>query len=190
MIKKANLEKAIEIYKYMENDFPESEIPDFDKYLKLTQNNIHSVYIYEEDNQEVAYFITMEKNNSGKVLISHLAVIKEYSGNGVIKRFIKAIEEFLSDKKILIVEVESEKNAKNEKELEVINKRLNYYFNAGFEKCNDIKYFLYGVDYYILVYNVQDKKISSNEIVSAIEDIYDGLFPKKNLIINLFNSQY
>lgn len=185
MILKANFEKAIEIYKYMENDFPKSEIPNFNQYVKLIRNKIQKVYTYEENNKEVAYFITMEKENDGKILISHLAVIKEYRQNGVGKRFIKAIEQFLKDKQILIVEVESEKNAKNENELEIIKKRLNFYYKAGFEKYEHIEYFLYGVDYYILTYNLQKHKLSNSEIVQSIENIYDGLFPKEKLRINI-----
>ena len=82
MIQKANLEKTIEIYKFMEEDFPKSEIPDYENFLKLTERNIHNVYVYKENEQDIAYFITMEKDE--KVLITHLAVIKNYRG----KRFI------------------------------------------------------------------------------------------------------
>lgn len=181
MIKKANFEEAIGVYKYMQEDFLDSEIPNFKRFLKMTQENIHNVYIYEEDEQEIAYFITMEKNE--KVLITHLAVIKEYRGKGIGKRFLESIKEFLSDKKILIVEVESEKNAKNGEELQVIEKRLRYYLNSGFKKCEGMEYILFGVDYYILTYSGFTNKISNQEVKQIIEDIYDGLFPKENLII-------
>ena len=52
MIQKANLEKALEIYKYMEKDFSRNEIPDYKRYLKLTKENIHNVYVYKENEQE------------------------------------------------------------------------------------------------------------------------------------------
>lgn len=183
MIKKADLEKAKQIYKYMEEDFPKNEIPNYTGFVKLTQENIQNVYIYEENSQEIAYFITMEKDE--KVLITHLAVIKEHRGQGVGKRFIEAIKEFLANKKVLIVEVESEKNAKNEQELEVIEKRLRYYLNAGFVKCNTLKYVLYNVDYYILTYSTDESSIFPNVLKDTIESIYDGLFPKENLSINI-----
>lgn len=110
MIQKANLEKAIEIYKYMKADFQKNEIPDYQRYLKLTKENIHNVYVYIENEQEVAYFITIEKEE--KVLITHLAVIKDYRGKGAGKRLLEAIKNFLGNKKMLMVEVETEKNAK------------------------------------------------------------------------------
>ncbi len=57
--------------------------------------------------------------------------------------------------------------------------------NAGFKKCEGIEYRLFNMDYYILTYSKLDKKISNEELKQTIENIYDGLFPKKNLIINM-----
>ena len=94
MIKKAELEEALNIYKYMIEDFPDSEIPNYERYEKMTKENIHKVYLYEENEKNIAYFITLEKE--GKVLITHLAVIKEYRG----KRSRKKIS--WSNKKIFI----------------------------------------------------------------------------------------
>ena len=185
MIKKADLKKALEIYDFMEKDFPKSEIPDVERYTRFTKENIHNVYMYEEDQQEVAYFITIEKAGNGKVLITHLAVIEEYRGKGVGKRFIEEIKKFFSDKKILIVEVESEKNAKNEQELKAIEKRINYYINAGFKKREELEYNLFNVDFYILTYSPSSERISSIEMKKTIQDIYEGLFPKENLVINI-----
>ena len=65
MIRKASLEEAKLIYtKNMEKDFPEDEIPDYNKFVKLTEKNIHDVYLYNNNNSDVAYFITVEKDNN------------------------------------------------------------------------------------------------------------------------------
>lgn len=183
MIQKANLEKSLEIYNFMEEDFPKSEIPNHKKFLELTEKNIHNVYIYEENKQEIAYFITMEKDE--KVLITHLAVIKKYRGKGVGKRFLEEIKKFLSDKKLLIVEVETEKNAKDKQELTIIEKRLRYYLNSGFEKCERLEYKMFNADYYILTYSKSVNKITNKEVKQTIENIYDGLLSKNNLIIKI-----
>ena len=51
MIRKASLEEAKLIYtKNMEKDFPEDEIPDYNKFVKLTEKNIHDVYLYNNNN--------------------------------------------------------------------------------------------------------------------------------------------
>lgn len=185
MIKKVNLEKSLEIYKYLIEDFPKNEIPNYKSYLKLTENHVHNVYVYEEDAQEVAYFIAIEKNNTKKILITHLAVIKTYRGKGVGKRLIEAIKAYFSDETTLIVEVESEKNAKSPQELEIIKRRIQYYLNAGFTKCENLEYTLFHMDYYILTYSPLNYDISNKEIKQVIENIYNGLFEPKNLIIKL-----
>ena len=53
MIKKVNLEEALEIYNFMKKDFPENEIPDYERFFQMTKENIHNVYVYEENNQEL-----------------------------------------------------------------------------------------------------------------------------------------
>lgn len=185
MIKKVNLEEALEIYNFMKKDFPENEIPDYGRFFQMTKENIHNVYVYEENNREIAYFITMEKGDNKKVLITHLAVIEKYRGKGVGKRFIEEIKKFFADKKMLLVEVESEKNAKNEQELKIIEKRINYYLKAGFKKCEGLEYKLFNIDFHILVYSIEDGKMLNKEIKETIENIYNGLFPKENLVINI-----
>lgn len=185
MIKKVNLEEALEIYDFMKKDFLENEIPDYERFFQMTKENIHNVYVYEENNQEIAYFITMEKGDNKKVLITHLAVIEKYRGKGVGKRFIEEIKKFFADKKMLLVEVESEKNAKNEQELKIIEKRINYYLNAGFKKCEELEYNLFNVDFYILTYSSSNDRTSGIEMKQTMQDIYAGLFPKENLVINI-----
>lgn len=183
MIRRAELAKALKIYKFMEDDFASSEIPDYARYEKMTKENIHQVYLYEENEKDIAYFITLEKE--GKVLITHLAVIKEYRGNGAGRRFLEAIKTFLADKDLIIVEVESERMAKNEQELDIIQKRLRYYLKAGFKKCEGMEYNLFNVDYDILIYGKAKEKMSNIEVKKTIEKLYDGLFPSKSLSIKI-----
>ena len=184
MIEKASFEQAIEIYKiYMEKDFPQNEIPNFERFKKLTENKKQDVYIYKEGNKIVAYFVTMEKE--GCVLITHLAVVEEFRSKGIGRRFLEEIKDFLSNRKILIVEVETEKNAKDENELEIINKRIRYYIKADFKKCERMEYELFGVDYYILTYSTQNVNIEENKLKEIMEKIYDGLFPRENLRIEV-----
>ena len=106
--------------------------------------------------------------------------IKKYRGKGVGKRFLEEIKKFLSDKKLLIVEVETEKNAKDKQELTIIEKRLRYYLNSGFEKCERLEYKMFNVDYYILTYSKSVNKITNKEVKQTIENIYDGLLCNSN----------
>ena len=188
MITKANLEEAKLIYReHMEFDFPDDEIPDNNRYVKLTKENIHNVYLYKMENKNVAYFITAENNNS--ILITHLAVMKEFRSKGIGKIFLEEIKKFFEDKNMLIVEVESEVRANNDEELNIIKRRKNYYLKADFMKCENMNYVLWGVKYDILIY-VPDKKQQYNnkQIKDIIEKIYLSLgLDKSKLIIDIDN---
>lgn len=174
MIRKASLEEAKLIYtKNMEKDFPEDEIPDYNKFVKLTEKNIHDVYLYNTNNSDVAYFITVEKDNN--ILITHLAVIKEYRSKGIGKVLLEEIKKHFKDKNILIVEVEAESRANNKEELDIINKRKRYYSNLGFVQCQNMSYILYNVDYDILTYSPNNRTYEPNEVKKIIEEIYKAV---------------
>ena len=175
MIRKANLKEAKLIYKeHMENDFPPDELPEYKKYMYLTEKNIHEIYLYEKENVPVAYFITVEDNCN--ILITHLAVIKEFRSKGIGKVLLNEIKEYFKDKKMLIVEVEAESRANNKEELEIINKRKRYYLKSGFVQCDNMRYVLYNVEYDILVCELNKcGKVDNYEIKEIMEKIYTNL---------------
>ena len=143
MIRKASLEESKLIYtENMEKDFPDDEIPDYNRFVKLTEDNVHDVYLYSSNNQDVAYFITVENNNN--ILITHLAIMKEFRSKGLGKILLEEIKKFFKDKNILIVEVEAESRANNEEELDINNREYEpqeikkimeeIYANVGIDK--------------------------------------------------------
>ena len=173
MIRKASLEEAKLIYtKNMEMDFPSDEIPDYNRFVKLTEDNVHDVYLYNSDKQDVAYFITVEMNNN--ILITHLAVIKEFRSKGIGKILLEEIKNFFKNKNILIVEVEAESRANNKEELDIINRRKRYYSNLGFVQCR-MSYILYNVDYDILTYSPNNRTYEPKEVKKIIEEIYKAV---------------
>ena len=180
MIVKANLEEAKRLYKnYMEIDFPADELPNYNRFLQLTEKKMHTIYLYQKENQEVAYFITIEKEN--KVLITHLAVIKEFRSKGIGKVFLEEIKEFFKDKDMLIVEVEAEDRAKNEEELNIIKRRKNYYSRSEFCQVENMEYILYGVIYDILIYTPnKENRYTNAEIKKIMEKIYDSIHLDRN----------
>ena len=186
MITKANLEEAKLIYKkHMEFDFPDDELPEYDRYVKLTKENIHNVYLYKVNNQNLAYFITVENNNN--ILITHLAVMKEFRSQGRGKVFLEEIKKYFKDKNMLIVEVEAEARANNDDELNIIKRRKNYYLKSDFKQCENMNYVLWGVPYDILIYvpnRIQN--YSNNQIKDIMENIYCSLgLDNSKLIIDI-----
>ena len=185
MINKVSKEKAIEIYSnYMVNDFVKSELPDLNLFIELYETKRNIVYMYSQDRKELGYFITME-DNDGRVMITYLAVVKEFRGHGIGRKFLNNIIEFFKDKKLIIVEVESAKMAKDEKSLEIIQKRQKYYLNSGFKKYDKIYYRLFGIIYDILIYHIKEKEITNEDIIETINKIYGKKFSEKNLYMNI-----
>lgn len=176
MIRKASLEESKLIYKkYMVDDFPDDELPGYNRYIWLTKENIHDIYLFEEDNNPVAYFISLEDGN-GNILITHLAVIKEFRSKGIGKILLNKIKEYFNDKNMLIVEVEAESRANNKEELEIINRRKKYYLNSGFTQCDNMKYVLYNVEYDILVCELHNcGKVDNYRIKEIMEKNYSKL---------------
>lgn len=184
MIEKVKLSESKEIYeKYMSQDFKENEVPELDDFIKLIEEQKSKVYMFKVENKKVAYFITMEVDKF--ILITHLAVIKEFRGKGLGKEFLKNIEEFFYDKNLLIVEVESEKMATNKEELDTIIRRQNFYLKSGFIKYSKIDYRLFGNIYDILIYHIQQKNISDEKLKDIIQRIYGEKITNKYLKINI-----
>ena len=186
MIVKANLEESKALYKkYMEFDFPEDELPDYDRFIELTEEKMHTIYLYKKDNQEVAYFIIIENENN--ILITHLAVIKEFRSKGIGKIFLEDIKEFFKNKNMLIVEVEADNRASNEEELNIIKRRKNYYIKSGFRQVEKMEYVLYGVSYDILIHTPSNEISYTNiDMKKIMEGIYDSIhLDRKKLKIKL-----
>lgn len=175
MIRKASLEESKLIYKkYMIDDFPDDELPGYNRYIKLTKEKMHDVYLLEENSEVVAYFITTQ--TEGNILITHLAVVKKFRSKGIGKRLLNEIKSYFSKEKMLIVEVEAESRANNKEELEIINRRKRYYLKSGFIQCNNMKYILYNVEYDILVHELNKNINSDNyKIKEIMEKIYSRL---------------
>ena len=68
MIQKVQMQNMHKIYEYMKEDFSSEAIPEENDFLKFSKQNIHQVYVYQENEKEMAYFITIEKDK--KVLIN------------------------------------------------------------------------------------------------------------------------
>lgn len=186
MLRKVTIEKAKEIYKkYIKQDFVRKEIKPYFLFKKYLIKEIDKMYVYEEENKEKGYMICSEENQY--VLISHLAVLENYRGTGVGTKLIQNVQEQFPDKKGWIVEVETEKEAKNKDEKEKIQRRIHFYEKLGFCSYKEISYQLFGKFYYVFVlYKMGEKKLTNTQLVEIIQKIYQKKkMPKKFLKIEI-----
>ncbi len=186
MLEEISLEKAKQIYKeHIKKDFASNEIKPYWLYKKLLKEKTDRFYMYKEDMIEKGYIIC--SNEKDYVLITHLAVFREYRGSGVGTKMIQAIQnQFLKDK-AWIVEVETEKQAHSKEEMLNIKRRIHFYEKLGFCKYPEINYNLFGSSYYIFVlYPDNQNKLEAAELVDILKKIYKNKkVPEKCLKVNI-----
>lgn len=173
MIKKENLKDSKKIYQTgIIRDFPIAERIPYSRFKRAIKNKLMNAYSFYIDNKRYGYIVTQEDNDV--IFISYLAIDKQYRNKGYGSQMIKEIVEFFKNKKYIIIEADSEEGIKNEKALEIIKRRKNFYYKNGFEEIPNINYKLFGVRYDLLVY-----KINLNEITNVDATLQMKSFYKK-----------
>lgn len=164
MFQKLDQEQAKDLYQnQIKKDF-QNPYPDETEFLEAIKKGIYQAYWYIEEVPK-AYMIVQEEKDF--LFIPWYAVRKEYRGEGIGT---KALQELKKEKKKdIILEVENEKNTENQKELEIIQKRIRFYERLGFEKISNIQYQLNHEYYHIMVWGNEKQ---SDKIKKNLEDSY------------------
>ena len=107
MLEKIKFKEFKRLYRTrMVQDFPSNERPKLQGFRKRMLKYNEEVFIYSEDNKEKAYLIVDELEEN-YILISFLAVYKEYRGQGIGSKLLKEIREKYQNKKAILLEVEN-----------------------------------------------------------------------------------
>lgn len=174
MLKRMDLLGAKRIYKIgILYDFPSNERIPYKKYKKAIKENNMKTYGFYMENELYGYIVTREIENI--IFISYLAIRRKYRYSGYGSILLKELKEFFKNNEFIILEVDSKLGAKNKKELEVINRRNNFYLKNGFKKIENIEYSVYGVEYDLLIYKLNCKSISNSEILEIMEKFYKDI---------------
>lgn len=166
MIQKLSKEQSLDLYKQnIRKDFIEP-FPVFEEYKQAINKEIYKSYLYIEDNISKAYMILQEKESS--IFIPWYAVFEEYRGQGIGTKAIEELKQ--TSKKDIILEVENEKNAQTQKDLEIIKKRIRFYKKLNFKKIEGIEYKLNGESYDIMILGEQK---TPKQIKEKIKEKYE-----------------
>jgi len=132
-----------------------------------------------EGEREVAYAICTGEESSDYILISLLAVYKEFRGCGVGSAFLEEFKKMYSDKKGLIVEVEKPEKALNDEEKIIREKRIRFYQKADFYLIPEIEYSIWDVPMHLMALpHKVTKKSINEEIGQIIYEIYFAILGK------------
>ena len=174
MIKKENLKESKYIYRTrIIRDFPSAERIPFSRFKRAIKNKIMKTYSFFIDGKRYGYIVTIEED--GAVFISYLAIDKEYRDKGFGSKMLEELYDYFKNKKYIIIEADSPEGIKDEKELDVINRRKAFYFKNGFEEVKGIDYCIYGVRYDILVYKLNCKEVTNKDAAETTKKMYSKI---------------
>ena len=171
MLKKIGLKEFKDLYrKHIIRDFPREERSSLNNFKKRIICKNEEVYIYMENGYEKAYIIIANLNNN-YILISFLAVFEEYRGEGIGTKLLAEIKEKFNDKKGIVLEVESPKNATSEKDKIIREKRIKFYEKSNYKMLKNTKIFFGYNSFNIMFLNNRDN-IDEKEITNVLNEFY------------------
>ena len=183
MITKVSLEKAISIYnEKIVKDFLEDEIPPLSVYERCIKEDILECFIYEDNGKEVGYIVTRQRDDLVFLLV--LAINKEARGCGYGNKMLEEFKECVKDRKIILLEAENPEVENIEIDEKVKReKRIKFYEKLGFKVTQNLKYYLCGIDYKILYYNIEENNYNTKDIIDCMSNVYEGVLRDKTKLV-------
>lgn len=179
MLRKIGISEFKDLYrKHIINDFPSMERPSLKRFVRRIKSYNENVYIYEEEGIKKAY--TIIANLDDYVLVSFLAVYKEFRSQGIGTKLLKEVSNICKNKKAILLEVENPEKAENEKDREIRKRRIKFYERAGYKIIDNVRAIVYFQDYKIMALNTDNKDIDIEETCEKLEKHYMLVFKKKN----------
>jgi len=173
-----SLEQTKEIYRpCLARDFPPDELMPWKWMERLIQEGKQvSVGFYDENGMAAYAVFILEGEDSPAALINYFAVQPDRRGQGVGSQCLELLRQALNGKDVsLLFEVESPECARDQAELAVRRRRVNFYHRCG-AVMTRVDSVLFGVDYHIMLLppaegGAQPGK-SDEELAAALERLY------------------
>ena len=178
MLRKIEEVKALKkLYKeHIQKDFPKNEYPPYFLLKYYLKKGKIEAFLLEEEGKEKAYCINCKANQY--VLVLLLAVYQECRGEGIGTKLLSEIKNYYKQEKGIFLEVEIPKEAKEEKENQIREKRIRFYEKSSFQKIDEIILTAYGVNYYLMYYTEkpEEKKEEKEKLVNYMIQCYLNLY--------------
>lgn len=144
-----NVDEITSVYNtHMIYDFPDNELKPLNSMLTSVSAGIYDCIGFFENNELLGYafFVRLEDY----YLLDYFAVVENKRNLGYGSMFLRLLSEYLSNAKSIIIEVENPKFATSDIELNVMNRRMDFYRRNGFVST-DVEVILFGVRFVLLV---------------------------------------
>ena len=184
MIKKVQLEKAVEIFvNKVQKDFLPDEIPPLHVFERCIKEDTLECFVYEHEGKEVGYIVSRKKDDLVFLLV--LAIDKEMRGKNLGKTMLEEFKNSVKERKIILLEAENPDATDDEQEKLARNKRISFYERLGFKVTENLKYLLVNIDYKILYYCLDDEEkiIDTDEVINCMRKVYDGILRNQAMLV-------
>ncbi len=174
-MKRLELDELVKVYEErLILDFPPEELKPLSVLTSLMQRGLYLCYGLFDEGEMVAYAFFMRVEGYRDILIDYLAVSAKSRGKGYGSRFLTLMKEELMEFDSIIFEVESGKSANTSEEVEICQKRLEFYKKNGLQDTS-LRVSLFGIDMKLLYLPLRNAP-SDQGIKDVLDFIYDEFF--------------
>lgn len=159
-----------DIYPYYKNLFPENERKPYSLIKKTCTQGIMSIVKITNEDKFIGFCIVNAVGNNHLALLDYFAVLPEYQNRGYGTKAIKLLQDMYADYKGIFVEVESV-DSSNIKDDDIRKRRIKFYEKLEFKR-QPFTLKLFEVNYFAYILTMQGVKLSTDEVLKEIYEIY------------------
>jgi len=179
---RANMKQRREIYEWMKQQFPSSELKPLSAIELLCAQKRYDVWGFCENDRLEAYAHLARVADGRMFLMDYFGVLPEFQHAGKGSEVLSRLREML-DGEAILVEAENPEMIENPEDAETAAARIRFYERNGYRQTS-IRVFLFNVDYVILVRPLKSKP-DDDVLQQALDGFYRSTVPsliyKKNV---------
>lgn len=164
----------------MKQDFPPEEIRPWSMFERSFSLGFYTGYGLYDKEKLLSYATFTFSENNNTILLDFYAVDSSLRGKGIGGKFLKELSDKLENK-IILLEAENPEFAKNDEDLNIRRRRIEFYKRSG-AFLSGITSKVFEADFSIM-YLSKDGEKSDSEIYSLINEIYKAMF-EENVLNN------
>lgn len=175
-LRRMELDELKAFYERIVRDFSQGEYAPYAIIYQHLQQGLQKAMVLCEGEQDRAYCVCSDNHGNNYVLISLLAVFKEYRGQGIGSAFMKQLYLMYQDKQALLVEVERPDQAKTQEEGDTRRLRIEFYEKVGLYLIKRLNYSIWDIPMHLMVLPlVASKEAINQEIKETMYELYLSL---------------
>jgi len=155
----------------MRRDFPTGELLPFSSYAKRSGMDAYETWLLEDGKAMLAYAVCAPLSAHGWVLVAYFAVLPEHRSRGVGTQMLEQLQAMYARRAGLLVEVERPRDAPDEAERALRNRRVAFYVQRGFTLLPDMGYSVFTVPMLLMAHRL-NANWPPTELDAALRGIY------------------